>query len=76
MEKIFENDAKGPCLNTILVFVGSPHGLIPPGGVWWLMCTPRGGGFAPYKNPLVGRRGWGLGGGENCGESTKLLDVS
>jgi hypothetical protein len=47
----------------------------PPGGVWWLVLALRGGSFELYKDPLVGREGSGLGGGENCGEPTKLLDV-
>jgi hypothetical protein len=31
----------------------------PGGGVWWLVCTLRGGGFALYKDPLIGQGGGG-----------------
>jgi hypothetical protein len=54
----------------------SAHAHHPGGGYGGWFGLLGGGNFALYKDLLVGWGGIGSGGGENCGETTKLLDVS
>lgn len=55
-------------------FSARAHHLGGGSGGWFGLSG--GGNFALYKDPLVGWGGMGSGGGENCGKTTKLLDVS
>jgi hypothetical protein len=71
------NKHRGPCLNTILVIVGSPPvGSLPEAGSGgWFACTESKRAVLHFQPPPGSERGVGGGGSENCGESTNLLEV-